>query len=207
MVSGVWDGPAAAAEEGAVLVSDEVRFRRIYDENYAPLMGYALRRAAAEDAAEIVSETFLIAWRRLDEVPEGERARLWLYGTARRVVANHVRSAGRQRRLGERLAGLPVEHVPSPGETHDEPAAVGRAFTRLAEADRELLLLAGWEELDANQIAEVLGTTRGAVRVRLHRARARFGRELDAEGVKRPGGAGHVQTRWASARPGIEESL
>jgi RNA polymerase sigma-70 factor (ECF subfamily) len=190
-----------------VLVSHEVRFRRIYDENYAPLMGYALRRAAAEDAAEIVSETFLIAWRRLSEVPDGERTRLWLYGTARRVVANHVRSAGRQRRLGERLAGLPVEHVPGPGETHDESAAVGRAFTRLAEADRELLLLAGWEELDAGQIAEVLGTTRGAARVRLHRARARFGRELDAEGVKRPGRAGHVQTRWATARPGIEESL
>lgn len=190
-----------------VLVSDEARFRRLYDENYAPLMGYALRRTSPEDASDVVAETFLIAWRRLTEVPDGDRTRLWLYGTARRVVANHVRSAARQRRLGARLAGQVVEEIPGPGDTPDQSVAVGRAFRRLGETDRELLLLTGWEELDAGQIAEVLGATRGAVRVRLHRARTRFARELDREGVKRPGDFGHVQTRWATARPGIEESL
>lgn len=190
-----------------MLVDDEARFRRLYDDNYVLLMGYALRRVPAEDASEIVAETFLVTWRRLSEVPDGDRTRLWLYGTARRVMANHVRSSGRQRRLGERLAGLAVEQVRGPDDVHDESVAVGRAFTRLAATDRELLLLAGWEELDAGQIAQVLGTTRGAARVRLHRARARFARELASEGVQRPGRTGHVQSRWATARPGIEESL
>ncbi len=68
-------------------------------------------------------------------------------------------------------------------------------------------MLAGWEELDAAQIAEVMGGARGAVRVRLHRARARFGKELEREDVKRPGPYGHQTERWAMARPGIEESL
>ncbi|HSH59182.1 MAG TPA: sigma factor, partial [Acidimicrobiales bacterium] len=65
------------------------RFHRIYDTNYERILGYALRRTATvEDAYDVVSETFLTAWRRLDDVPDGERARLWLYGTARNVLTN-----------------------------------------------------------------------------------------------------------------------
>jgi RNA polymerase sigma-70 factor (ECF subfamily) len=189
-------------------VTDEARFRSFYDQNYAALMGYALRRSGtAEDAADVVAETFLIAWRRLSEVPDGERARLWLYGTARRVLANQIRSSMRQRSLGKRLSGLAMPPVPDPGDYTHDSAAAGKAFARLDESDRDLLLLAGWEELDARQMAEVLGCTSGAVRVRLHRARARFARELRAEGMQRPGTPGHVMDRWAAARPGMEESL
>lgn len=190
-----------------VPVSDQERFRRLYDDNYGPLMGYALRRTPADDASDVVAETFLIAWRRLSEVPDGDRGRLWLYGTARRVLANHARSSVRRRKLGERLGALAVEDVAGVREAAPEWAPVARAFNRLTGTDQELLLLAGREQLDAAQIAEVLGTTRGAVRVRLHRARARFARELDVEGVQRPQAPGHLQSRWATARPGLEESL
>jgi RNA polymerase sigma factor (sigma-70 family) len=79
------------------------RFRELYADNYPLILGYAMRRCVQpEDAADVVAETFLAAWRRLDDVPP-EHARTWLYGVARRVLANQLRSRRRRRRLGERL--------------------------------------------------------------------------------------------------------
>lgn len=70
----------------------EDQFREVYDRHYAAVVGYALRRAdSRDDAADVVAETFLIAWRRLDDLPGGDDALLWLYATARRVL--RIRSA------------------------------------------------------------------------------------------------------------------
>src|SRR5438067_11403596 len=86
--------------------TSEQRFRDVYGANFAAITGYAMRRAAsAEDAADVVAETFLVAWRRLADVPAGDAARLWLYATARRILSNQRRSARRGTRLSERLAG------------------------------------------------------------------------------------------------------
>jgi RNA polymerase sigma-70 factor (ECF subfamily) len=75
---------------------DEDEFATIYSENYQPLLGYALRRCRSpDDAADVVAETFTVAWRRSDDVPAGEETRLWLYGVARRVLANHHRGERR----------------------------------------------------------------------------------------------------------------
>src|SRR3954468_13578086 len=80
------------------------RFRVMYDANYHRLLGYAVRRTETEqDAADVVAETFTTAWRRLDDVPPGDEARQWLYGVARRALANQRRSERRRERLGERL--------------------------------------------------------------------------------------------------------
>jgi DNA-directed RNA polymerase specialized sigma24 family protein len=77
----------------------------LYQDNFAQVLAYALRRTAtAEDAADVAAETFAVAWRRLDEVPAGDGARLWLYGVARHVVANQRRGEVRRRRLAHRLA-------------------------------------------------------------------------------------------------------
>ena len=82
----------------------QARFERLYDQASLQVLGYALRRAdSPEDAADVVSETFMIAWRRLDEVPAGDEARLWLYGVARRVLANQRRAHQRRERLNARL--------------------------------------------------------------------------------------------------------
>jgi RNA polymerase sigma-70 factor (ECF subfamily) len=187
------------------------RFHRIYDANYERILGYALRRTATvEDAYDVVSETFLIAWRRLDDVPDGERARLWLYGTARNVLTNQHRSQRRQRRLTGRL-GEHLSQEPDASCALDAnctlDAAVVVAFSRLRSGDREVLLLAGWEDLDAGQIAEALGCKPPTARVRLHRARRRFATELEKEGVKPRSWTGHEPRRWATARPDTEEAL
>jgi len=164
----------------------EARLVALYEEHGRDVLAYALRRVAdPEDAADAVAETFLVAWRRVAEVPPGEEARLWLYGVARLTLANQHRGERRRARLAERLrAELATATQPAA-----QPAGpVLRALAGLGDEDRELLLLAGWEELAPKQIARVLGISAVAARSRLHRARRRLRRamaEVEAEGAAR----------------------
>jgi RNA polymerase sigma-70 factor (ECF subfamily) len=153
----------------------EARFDRLYLDHGRAVLAYALRRTSdAQDAADVVAETFLVAWRRLDAVPQAEGARLWLYGVARYVLANQQRSERRRERLAERLRReLPsaLEGVPAPAP---EAGAIQAALGRLAPEDQEVLRLAGWEGLTPGEIAIVLGVSQVAARSRLHRARHRL---------------------------------
>src|SRR6185312_15825885 len=86
------------------LVTQRDRFEAVYDAYYPAIHQYAARRTSSpDDTADVISETFLTAWRRIGDVPEGERALLWLYGVARRVLANQQRGASRRAGLAERL--------------------------------------------------------------------------------------------------------
>ena len=156
----------------------ERQFEELYTAHHVPLLGYALRRTDnTDDAADVLAETFLTAWRRLDEIPPGPQARLWLYGTARRVLANQRRGERRRLALADRLkADLAVSYRPQ--EQTGELADIAAALRQLPEPDRELLALSAWEGLDPGQIATVLGCSRNAARIRLHRARRRFAEEL-----------------------------
>ena len=148
------------------------RFEAVYAANFGPMLGYVLRRTEnGDDAADVVAETFLTAWRRLDDVPPGDRARLWLYGVARRMLANHYRGERRKSELADRLrSDLAVTYLDQ--EYTGSLADIAAAFASLAGADRELLSLVAWEGLDNGEIASVLGCSRNAVRIRLHRARS-----------------------------------
>jgi RNA polymerase sigma-70 factor (ECF subfamily) len=151
----------------------EQRFACLYRDHARGILGYALRRCAdPEDAADVVAETFLVAWRRLPEVPHGEEGRLWLYGTARLVLANQRRGEQRRNRLVEHLRAELRRQLP--GEATEGPPRILEALAALEEADRELLMLVGWEELSPAQAAQVLGVTALAARSRLHRARRRL---------------------------------
>ena len=163
------------------------RFEQVYAVHRAAILGYALRRTgSADDAADVIAETFLTAWRRIDDMPTGEATRPWLYGVARRVLANQRRGEQRRTALGERLrselAAEPCDREPPRGLE-----GVAAAFRGLADSDREILTLAGWEGLDPGQIAIVLGCSRNAARIRLHRARRRFAGALpDAKATFTP---------------------
>jgi RNA polymerase sigma-70 factor (ECF subfamily) len=155
----------------------ELRFSHLYRDHARDLLGYALRRSADPDeAADVVAETFLVAWRRLPEVPLGAAARLWLYGTARRVLANQERGARRRDRLTERLRDQLRRQLP--GCQADGGSAIVEALAALREADRELLMLIGWEELTPAEAAKALGISPLAARTRLHRARRRLRAQL-----------------------------
>lgn len=189
------------------------RFTDLFDRTHAPLLAYAVRRVAdPADAADVVAETFLVAWRRLDDVPAGDAARPWLFGVARRVLANHYRGERRRLALADRLREQVVETVPA--HEPDDPVLL-QALDRLPDDDQELLRLVAWEELARDEIALALGVPRATVRVRLHRARRRLAAQLaaldaahdDPEPARqRSARAGHVSTGWVPARPGTQEA-
>lgn len=156
----------------------EARLAELYAEHGRDLLSYALRRASnPEDAGDVVAETFLAAWRRAEDVPAGEEARLWLYGIARHVLANQRRGERRRERLGELLRTELAARIFTEAAPETE-TAVMRVLGRMTRADREVLMLAGWEELDPTQIAHVLGISAVTARGRLHRARGRLRRAL-----------------------------
>lgn len=158
--------------------ADRARLEALYAAHAAAVHAYARRRtdpAAAEDA---VAETFLVAWRRLDRVPAGDPLP-WLYATARHVLANQRRGDARRAAL---LARLHAERTPAqPDGTGDEGAGLLRALASLREPDREALLLIAWEGLEPAAAATVLGCSRAALHVRLHRARRRLAAALERE--------------------------
>ncbi|KGN39231.1 RNA polymerase sigma factor [Knoellia subterranea] len=157
--------------------SPEERFTALFERTRLPLLAYAVRRVVdPADAADVVAETYLVAWRRLDDVPQGDEARPWLFGVARKVLANHHRGERRRVALADRLRDHLVEEVVPAFELADagEEAPVLRAMRRLPDDDRELLRLVAWEELARDEIAVVMGRSRATVRVRLHRARKRL---------------------------------
>ncbi len=159
----------------------QARFSVLYRRHGRAILAYALRRTGdPEDAADAVAETFLVAWRRLNEVPIGE-ARLWLYGVARRVIANQGRAERRRTALGQRLSQSLRTELATHAPASAEAAAVLRAMAGLRPDDRELLLLVSWEELTPAQAAKVLDISALAARSRLHRARRRL-RALLADG-------------------------
>lgn len=179
-------GADAAVKETLPREIAEARINDLYRDHARDILGYALRRTTdPEDAADVVAETFLVAWRRLGEVPLAGEARLWLYGTARHVLANHDRGARRRDRLTERLRDelrqqLPVVHGTGEGSPLLE------ALAGLAEADRELLMLIGWEELTPTQAARALAISPLAARTRLHRARRRLRAQLAKHSSSNP---------------------
>ncbi len=163
----------------------KARFSRVYRSTRAEILAYLLRRAPQrEDAADLLGEVYLAAWRRIDDVPEGDAARLWLYGVARRVLANSYRRQRTVRNVaGVLRAELIARDVAAIDTADAKIVAVHDALDALDADDRELLTLTAWEQLTPAEIAGMTGAAPGTVRVRLHRARARLRAELARRGV------------------------
>lgn len=149
------------------------RFNALFAAHSSDIVSYCGWRAGADDAQDAVAEVFLTAWRRLDDLPEGDAARIWLYATARRVIANQRRSVRRRAALQERLT-LEAGAAPKDAGADEEETLVHEALRRLAPRDREVLLLSEWEGLSPAQIAAVVGCLTVTARGRLHRSRRRF---------------------------------
>ena len=173
-------------------MSYEAAFRALFDANHRAILAYALRRTATvQDAADVASDVMVVAWRRIDEAPEGEAARLWLYGVARNVLANQRRGERRRDRVTARLAAELMVMVADPAEAVVDALAVQSALSRLGDIDREVLTLTLWEGLTPTEVGVALGIPAVTVRTRLHRARARMRVELEAGGGERSGPSGH----------------
>jgi RNA polymerase sigma factor (sigma-70 family) len=174
------------------------RFEALFRQHVAGVASYCRWRLRSRvEAEDAVAEVFLVAWRRLEDVPAGEASRSWLYATARRVVANQARAEARRSRLNEKLNGQPVtseqsEEVPLAGQVHE-------ALAVLAPHDRELLFLAECEGFTATEVGRIMHRPAVTVRVRLHRAKRRFRIAFDA----RTPATDTTVPRPVSPRPGV----
>lgn len=161
-----------------------VRFEAIFRSCYPRVLAYVLRRTAGREVAEeIVSETFLIAWRRLEAVPVEPLP--WLLGTARKVLGHRHRSERRRAAhlTVSSLEGVEVADAEIPvAERLAQRESLAAAFGALPERDREILTLVAWEGLAPREGAQVLGCSAATFSLRLHRARRRLSKELVANG-------------------------
>ena len=165
-------------------MDDAARYRALFEATFGSVQRYVDHRGVTGGRADdLVAETFVVAWRRLDDVPV-DRPLPWLLTVARNLWLNQLRADQRYEALKRRLPRpLPV---PPPTEP-DDVAAVRRALTALDAADREIICLVAWDGLSAAELGDALGCTPGAARVRLHRARRRLAAEL----AKRAGVGAH----------------
>lgn len=153
----------------------EKKIEALFSAHYQALTAYALRRFPGSLVDDIVAETFLVAWRRVDRVPANPRP--WLIAVARNVGATRLRGERRRLSLLRRLAGrLPNIYAPDLDTDRCDP--VIEALARLPERDREAITLMAWDELTPTEAAEALGQSAVSFRVRLHRARKRLRQEL-----------------------------
>ena len=167
------------------------RFEALVPELVEPLRRYLARRTDAATADDVLAETLLVCWRRLDEVPV-DAALPWAYGVARLCLANAQRGARRQERLAARVAVVdpPVQSMAGPGADDGDPR-LDVALETLTATEAELVRLWAWEQLGPAEIGAVLDLTPNAVSIRLHRARTKLKEALR----KTEGRAGHEGSR------------
>ena len=158
----------------------EARFRAVYEASYSDVLRFAQRRVHPSHAEDVAADVFLVAWRRLDDLPkEPADARPWLFGVARATMLNHRRGDRRRGALAVRVADATLES----SATDDLAASrldLATAWLRLTVTDQEVISLAVWENLTSAQAGVVLGCSATAYRLRLSRARRSLRRLVDA---------------------------
>ncbi len=189
---------------------NEQRFERLYGEHFDRVAAYLLSRADRSLAEDAIARTFEIAWRRMADVPEEPLP--WLLGVARRALSDLRRGQGRQDALIERIAATIGQADDDHAEILIARQRVLAALERLTNSQREVLLLVVWDGLSQREAAAALGCSRGAVALRLHRARARLRVALaeapseEAPALRPPTNSSHPKSHNPTNPPFIEEA-
>jgi len=158
--------------------SSEDRFRAVFARHYEAVYRYAARRLSREDAADAAAEAFTIAWRKVQRLPDEPGTLPWLYAVTRNVVRNTQRSRRRRQRLTAKAATIAADPAAYPADG----TSVIAALDGLRPEEREILRLAAWEGLGPDGIGEVIGCSRNAAAIRLHRARRRLEEAMNETG-------------------------
>jgi RNA polymerase sigma-70 factor (ECF subfamily) len=158
------------------------RFHHLYTTHRDAVWSYVARRVERGDVDDAVAEVFVVAWRKVAQTPDPEQVLPWLYGIAKNVVRNTIRSSARRQRLWAKNASL--SHAESPSSDIQvirnlEDAQLLAAVEALSPIERELLRLRTWEELSIKAIALVVGRSPKSVESRLVRIRKKLARSLD----------------------------
>lgn len=174
-------------------VDPEHRFRRLYSRMYPDILGYLARRIGEQEAVDAAADVFVVVWGRINDVPEGDAARPWLFGVARNVLRNRRRAARRYWYFLQRHRSLRFDRSEEPEPIvvrRHEYEAVIAALERLRPEEKELLRLVAWEELPYAEIAELFGCSRHAVDQRVQRAFHHLASVMDRNGQVRGQGIG-----------------
>ena len=153
-------------------MTDAERFTTIYDAHHRQVYAYAVTRAGREHADDVVADTFLVAWRKVRELPAAPLP--WLLGVARNVARSRYRDEVRQTAIAAELRAWIRAAEDDVAEHVTDRAAVLVALGALSEDDREVLTLTAWHGLSARDAARVVGCSTATFFVRLHRARKRL---------------------------------
>src|SRR5262245_30352963 len=158
-----------------------MHFEALYDEYRRHVLAYCMRRTSSSEAADACSETFLVVWRRLEDIPDSPHTLPYLYGIAARVLSNQRRTVHRRLRLTDKLRNIGATPPLDPAAAlvqSDRSREVEAAVRSLKPKDREIVMLYAWEELPRSVIAEMMGMTKVAVDQRIHRSYERLARVL-----------------------------
>jgi RNA polymerase sigma-70 factor (ECF subfamily) len=172
------------------------RFEELAPALVEPLRRYLARRTDPTTADDVLAETLLVCWRRLDELPD--EALPWAYGVARNCLANARRGVRRQERLASRIAVVDPPTATTPGPGEDGDPELTEALAALRDEDAELLRLWAWEQLTPAEIATVLDVTANAVSIRLLRAKEKLKEQLARR--KSEDAAGHEESNEGRRR-------
>jgi RNA polymerase sigma-70 factor (ECF subfamily) len=169
------DGETERALVARLRCGEGRAFDVIFDHYRPKIFGFLARMAGRRELAEdLTQETFLRLARKATTLAEDTRLAAWLFTVARNLYYSHCRSASLDAERLDRLALRGPE--PEPGPFEDAAASelgrrLERAFARLGDRDREVLLLIAVEQVEHAAAAEVLGLSAEALRQRLSRAR------------------------------------
>jgi RNA polymerase sigma-70 factor (ECF subfamily) len=158
-------------------------FSELYRRTYVDVLAFLLRRcSSAEDAADCLAETYLLAWKKRDQMPTGAETRPWLFGVARNVMRRGNELLVRTAAADALAAELERSGAICPAPDLPEPDPVIAAIRDLPELEQEIITMLIWDELAPREVAAVLGLTPNVVRVRAHRARAKLKAALGDDG-------------------------
>jgi RNA polymerase sigma-70 factor (ECF subfamily) len=150
----------------------DTQFARVVATHRHALLRYALRRLDdRSDAEDLVAETFVVAWRRFDDIPPRDQELFWLYGVAGRVLVNVLRGHQRSMRLEMRLALERERELDTQRYNEEHLEQLMWALSQVKPDERELLQLTYWERLSYREVGAVLGCTEKAAGIRISRAR------------------------------------
>ena len=148
-------------------------FDNFYAEHYLHV-GRFIQRRINFDADDILNEVFLVAWRKFNSIPkEVDKQRLWLCGTARRVIANKLRwklRLDKFNRSVERLQDYSFGLIELSGVN----LLVREALSLISPDHREILIFIEWDGFTTRDTALILEIPETTVTKRLHAARQSF---------------------------------
>jgi len=160
--------------------SPEVAYSAIFEQHYKAINAYTMRRVfSKQNVDDVVSEVFLVAWRRWDEVSGIDNPLPWLYRVAGNLIRNSHRSDNRRSRLVGKMSSQPEQVFEDPALRGE--SGLVEALSELSDEEQEILMLVAWEGLSHSEVAEVLDCSANAVGIRVHRAKKSLQEVMDVQ--------------------------